>query len=119
LTGLAAPRVQANLPTPLIGIWERINIIGFLLWVVVLAIILLRSEKRQNLINMIIPEQRQSRTNSRKMVRQPIWQRIILLTVLGYEGLGALAGGSLLVAAPDGNRWICLSKSCTVFSITF
>ena len=102
LTGLAAPRVQANLPTPLIGIWERINIIGFLLWVVVLAIILLRSEKRQNLINMIIPEQRQSRTNSSNMVRQPVWQRITLLTVLGYEGLGSLAGGSLLVAAPDG-----------------
>jgi hypothetical protein len=30
------------------------------------------------------------------------WQRIILLIVLGYEGLGALAGGGLLVAAPDG-----------------
>jgi hypothetical protein len=30
------------------------------------------------------------------------WQRIILLTVLGYEGLGALVGGSLLAAKPDG-----------------
>jgi hypothetical protein len=30
------------------------------------------------------------------------WQRISLLTVLGYEGLGALAGGSMLVAKPDG-----------------
>lgn len=33
---------------------------------------------------------------------QRLWQRIILLVVLGYEGLGALAGGSLLVARPDG-----------------
>ncbi len=33
---------------------------------------------------------------------QPPWQRIALLTVLGYEGLGALVGGSLLVASPDG-----------------
>lgn len=30
------------------------------------------------------------------------WQRITLLAVLGYEGLGALLGGVLLVAAPDG-----------------
>jgi hypothetical protein len=31
------------------------------------------------------------------------WQRITLLTVLGYEGLGGLAGGALLVARPDGS----------------
>jgi hypothetical protein len=49
-----------------------------------------------------ITEQKQSGTNSRNKVRQPSWQRITLLIVLGYEGLGALAGGSLLVAAPDG-----------------
>jgi len=30
------------------------------------------------------------------------WQRVTLLSVLGYEGAGALVGGSLLVAAPDG-----------------
>jgi hypothetical protein len=30
------------------------------------------------------------------------WQRVILLCVLGYEGAGALVGGVLLVAAPDG-----------------
>jgi hypothetical protein len=37
------------------------------------------------------------------MLSQGRWQRIILLVVLGYEGLGALAGGALLVAAPDGH----------------
>ena len=42
LTGLASPRIAENLPTPWIGVWERINIGVFLLWVVVLAIILLR-----------------------------------------------------------------------------
>jgi hypothetical protein len=31
-----------------------------------------------------------------------MWQRITLLAILGYEGLGALAGGILLAAAPDG-----------------
>ncbi len=35
--------------------------------------------------------------------RQPTWQRIILLIVLGYEVLGCLSGGGLLVAAPDGH----------------
>jgi hypothetical protein len=42
LTFLEAPRVNANLPTPWIGLWERINISVFLLWVVVLTVILLR-----------------------------------------------------------------------------
>jgi hypothetical protein len=37
LTFVDAPRVQANLPTPWIGLWERINISVFLLWVAVLA----------------------------------------------------------------------------------
>jgi hypothetical protein len=42
LTGLESPRLGANLPTRWIGLWERINIYGFLLWVVVLAIALWR-----------------------------------------------------------------------------
>jgi hypothetical protein len=45
LTAQDAPKVQANLPTPFAGIWERINIGAFLLWVVVLAMILLRKER--------------------------------------------------------------------------
>jgi hypothetical protein len=42
LTGLDGPRVSANLPTPWIGVWERISIGAFLLWIMVLAITLLR-----------------------------------------------------------------------------
>jgi hypothetical protein len=38
-----APGVQANLPTPWIGLWERINISVFLLSVAVLATVLLRA----------------------------------------------------------------------------
>jgi len=34
--------------------------------------------------------------------RQPNWQRIILLTVLGYEAAGGMLGGVLLAVAPDG-----------------
>lgn len=37
-----------------------------------------------------------------KIIHQPSWQRIILLIILGYEGAGALAGGGLLIIAPDG-----------------
>lgn len=44
LAGLEQPRLAANLPTPWMGAWERINIGVFLLWVVVLAITLLRAQ---------------------------------------------------------------------------
>ena len=43
LTFLEAPRLQMNLPTPWIGLWERINISVFLLWVVTLAAVLWRT----------------------------------------------------------------------------
>jgi hypothetical protein len=42
LTGLQSPDMQANLPTPLIGVWERIIIIAMMAWPPVLAIALLR-----------------------------------------------------------------------------
>lgn len=40
LTFMESPGIEANLPTPYIGLWERINIGAFLLWVAVLAIVL-------------------------------------------------------------------------------
>lgn len=43
VTSLDAPRLQANLPTPSTGVWERLNIGAWLLWVMVLAIALLRA----------------------------------------------------------------------------
>lgn len=49
LTGMESPGISKDLPTPLIGVWERINIGVFLLWVVVLAIVLLRMPKRYSL----------------------------------------------------------------------
>lgn len=42
LTGTEAPGVAKNLPTPRIGIWERINIAVFMLWIAALAVVLLR-----------------------------------------------------------------------------
>jgi hypothetical protein len=54
LTGLDGPRVAANLPTPWVGVWERINIGVFLLWVVVLAVALLRVRDTQDApVNML------------------------------------------------------------------
>jgi hypothetical protein len=44
LIGTEAPDIQTGLPTPYIGIWERINIAAFMLWVVVFAIAVLRKK---------------------------------------------------------------------------
>lgn len=45
LTSLDAPNIPTNGPTPFIGVWERINIAIFMLWVAVLAIILLNKTR--------------------------------------------------------------------------
>jgi hypothetical protein len=42
LTGLDGPKISVNLPTPWIGVWERINIGIFMVWMIVFAILLLR-----------------------------------------------------------------------------
>jgi hypothetical protein len=47
LAGLDAPRLATNLPTPWMGVWERINIFAYMLWVGVLAILLLRIQVTQ------------------------------------------------------------------------
>jgi hypothetical protein len=44
LTFLDAPKLSSGQPTPIIGVWERVNIGVFLLWVVVLAIVLWNKE---------------------------------------------------------------------------
>jgi len=45
LTGLDAPNIPTNGPTPMIGVWERINIGVFMLWIAVLSVKLLRKPK--------------------------------------------------------------------------
>jgi hypothetical protein len=42
LTSADGSRVQEDLPTPWVGLWERINITVFLLWIVVFALLMLR-----------------------------------------------------------------------------
>jgi hypothetical protein len=41
LSGIGSPNINANLPTPNLGIWERINIAAFMIWVIVFANVLL------------------------------------------------------------------------------
>jgi len=45
VTGTYASDVQADLPTPWVGVWERISIATFMAWIVVLAIALLRAPR--------------------------------------------------------------------------
>jgi hypothetical protein len=46
LTSLQAPELEANLPTPWMGVWERVNIYATMLWLFVLAILMLRRTKK-------------------------------------------------------------------------
>jgi hypothetical protein len=41
LTGVDGPRIAANLPTPWIGVWERISLGAAMLWIAVLSVAIL------------------------------------------------------------------------------
>ena len=43
LSGMQIPRIDADLPTPGLGVYERLNIYSMLLWVAVFAVSILRS----------------------------------------------------------------------------
>lgn len=45
LAGSDQPKYALNMPTPMMGIWERINIYGYMLWIVVFSVMLLRLKK--------------------------------------------------------------------------
>jgi hypothetical protein len=47
VTGTYASQVQADLPTPWAGVWERISIATFMAWIAVLATALLRAPNRR------------------------------------------------------------------------
>lgn len=56
LTFREMPGVGRNEPTPLIGVWERIDIGLFLIWIVVLAMILLRKQGNKKTYQQTINE---------------------------------------------------------------
>jgi uncharacterized protein DUF998 len=45
LTGTYASRIEADLPTPWVGVWERLSAAVYMLWIAVLASVLLRSSR--------------------------------------------------------------------------
>ena len=45
LVGMQAPRVAAQLPTPWMGVMERVSVFSPMLWVLVFAIVLLRGQE--------------------------------------------------------------------------
>jgi hypothetical protein len=47
LAGMDGAKIAENLPTPYAGVWERINIYSYFLWVIVLSIKLLHKNKNQ------------------------------------------------------------------------
>jgi hypothetical protein len=51
LTFMESPGIETNLPTPYIGLWERINMGAFLLWIIVFAFVLLKIERLSDSIN--------------------------------------------------------------------
>ena len=53
---------------------------------------------------------RNSKMNLKKEYPLKTWQRVVLLVILGYEGAGAITGGGLLAASPDG-RFMDMSVS--------
>jgi hypothetical protein len=56
LTTLEAPMLDQNLPTPWIGVWERINIGVFLVWVIALAVVLLQEREELTRIIRLKPD---------------------------------------------------------------
>lgn len=45
LTGIQSPDMQKNLPTPLMGFWERVSIGVYMIWAIAFALTLMRKEK--------------------------------------------------------------------------
>jgi hypothetical protein len=92
LTSIEAPAVEVNGPTPWIGVYERVNIGVFLLWVVVLAVtLLLRASSvrdRQELIAV-------------KLLHTCVW---VFFNVVIFYLLYAV-----LVDRIDSLAWICLA----------
>lgn len=49
LTGMQGPKIGTGVPTPWMGITERINIYGYNIWVLVFALSLLRAKRKEGI----------------------------------------------------------------------
>lgn len=50
LTGMQGPKIGTGVPTPWMGITERVNIYGYVIWVLVFAVNLFKTGKREGTI---------------------------------------------------------------------
>lgn len=78
LTTMDAPRISANLPTPWAGVWERVDIGVFLLWMMVLAMALLPSGPNGNCAARRQSAPAQSSGSRRSLKRRPSRARVSL-----------------------------------------
>lgn len=76
LTGLSAPDVNANRPTPWVGVREIIMLGVFLLWTVVLALILLRKEKISGSLTEITNEKIKEKPKGDRQFQSKIKQTV-------------------------------------------
>ena len=53
LTSRFAPAIEANHPTPWAGVWERVNIGAFILWVSIFSFVLLKRSARSSMSELI------------------------------------------------------------------
>jgi len=78
LTFSEAPNINKNLTTPFIGLWERINIAAFMVWLLVFALILLRKKKLSLILSKkdIIKEEQavnKQHLETKETVHKPEW----------------------------------------------
>jgi len=68
LPWMYATGIEANTPTPWIGVWQRICIATYLLWVVVLALVLLRRRAPVRLTTAAMDTRRSTQFSLREML---------------------------------------------------
>jgi len=76
LTFKEAPQIDKNLSTPFIGLWERINIAAFMVWLLVFASILLRkrpSLRRSYNYDRVNRQPLEQPNEKKETVHKPEW----------------------------------------------
>jgi len=76
LTFKEAPQIDKNLSTPFIGLWERINIAAFMVWLLVFASILLRkrpSLRRSYNYDRVNRQPLEQPNEKKEIVHKPEW----------------------------------------------
>ena len=70
LIGREAPAISTNQATPMIGVWERIDIGVFLLWSMILGTILLRRKESKGVTAIYLNNQGRRQIVARKQLSE-------------------------------------------------